>query len=330
VELPNWNTISISGYHIREAGSTAVQELAFTFANAMTYARAAMDKGMDFDEFAPRLSFFFNTHNDFLEEIAKFRAARTIWARIAKERFQAKNPRSMMLRFHAQTAGSTLTAQQPDNNIVRVAIQALAAVLGGAQSLHTNSKDEALALPTADAARLALRTQQIIAWESGVTNTVDPVGGSEAIECMTGEIERQVFELLEAVDRQGGMLAAIETGWVQSQIQESAYVYQRAIETGERIVVGVNQFQSQAKESVIIHSNNPGLEKDQVARLMTMRSRRDSRSVVACLNRLEAAARTEDNLLPHIVTAVEAYATVGEISDTFRRVHGEYREAPVS
>jgi len=330
VELPNWNTMSISGYHIREAGSTAVQELAFTFANAMTYARAALDKGMDFDEFAPRLSFFFNTHNDFLEEIAKFRAARTIWARIAKERFHAKNPRSMMLRFHAQTAGSTLTAQQPDNNIVRVAIQALAAVLGGAQSLHTNSKDEALALPTADAARLALRTQQIIAWESGVTNNVDPVAGSEAIEDMTRKIERQVFELLDAVDTRGGMLAAIETGWVQSQIQESAYTYQRAIETGERIVVGVNQFQAREKESVPTHSNNPDLETDQIARLATMRSRRDSQAVAECLGRLESAARTEENLLPHIVTAVAAYATVGEISDAFRRAHGEYREAPVS
>ena len=330
VELPNWNTMSISGYHIREAGSTAVQELAFTFANAMTYARAALDKGMDFDEFAPRLSFFFNTHNDFLEEIAKFRAARTIWARIAKERFHAKNPRSMMLRFHAQTAGSTLTAQQPDNNIVRVAIQALAAVLGGAQSLHTNSKDEALALPTADAARLALRTQQIIAWESGVTNNVDPVAGSEAIEDMTRKIERQVFELLDAVDTRGGMLAAIETGWVQSQIQESAYTYQRAIETGERIVVGVNQFQAREKEFVPTHSNNPDLETDQIARLATMRSRRDSQAVAECLGRLESAARTEENLLPHIVTAVAAYATVGEISDAFRRAHGEYREAPVS
>jgi methylmalonyl-CoA mutase, N-terminal domain len=329
VELPNWNTISISGYHIREAGSTAVQELAFTFANAITYARAAIDRGMDFDEFAPRLSFFFNTHNDFLEEIAKFRAARSIWAKIAKERFHAKNPRSMMLRFHAQTAGSTLTAQQPDNNIVRVAIQALAAVLGGAQSLHTNSKDEALALPTADAARLALRTQQIIAWESGVTNTVDPIGGSVAIETMTETMERQVFELLDAVEHRGGMLSAIETGWVQSQIQESAYAHQRGIETGERIVVGVNQFQTKEKESVAIHSNDPQLEKDQVSRLKTMRTHRDNPVVADSLARLESAARTEDNLLPHIIRAVEAYASVGEISDVFRKVHGEYREAPV-
>ena len=330
VELPNWNTMSISGYHIREAGSTAVQELAFTFANAIAYCNAAIDRGMDFDSFAPRLSFFFNTHNDFLEEIAKFRAARTIWARIARERFHAKNPRSMMLRFHAQTAGSTLTAQQPDNNIVRVAIQALAAVLGGAQSLHTNSKDEALALPTADAARLALRTQQIIAWKSGIANTVDPVGGSEAIEMMTREIERQVLGLLDGVDSRGGMLAAIETGWVQSQIQESAYSYQRAIETGGRIVVGVNQFATREKESVPTHSSDPDLERDQVARLAAMRSGRESQTVVECLNRLESAASTEDNLLPHIITAVAAYASVGEISDAFRRVHGEYREAPVS
>jgi len=330
VELPNWNTISISGYHIREAGSTAVQELAFTFANAITYSRAALDKGMDFDEFAPRLSFFFNTHNDFLEEIAKFRAARTIWARIAKEWFHATNPRSMMLRFHAQTAGSTLTAQQPDNNIVRVAIQALAAVLGGAQSLHTNSKDEALALPTADAARRALRPQRVIAWESGVTSTVDPVGGSEAIETMTNEIERQVFALLDAVDKRGGMLAAIETGWVQSQIQESAYAYQRAIETGERIVVGVNQFETREKEFVPIHSNDPELERDQVARLAGVRSDRNFQAVSECLRRLESAARSEDNLLPHIASAVAEYASVGEISDAFRRVHGEYREAAIS
>ncbi|HET9943872.1 MAG TPA: methylmalonyl-CoA mutase family protein [Terriglobia bacterium] len=330
VELPNWNTISISGYHISEAGSTAVQELAFTFANAIAYANAAIDRGMDFDAFAPRLSFFFNTHNNFLEEVAKFRAARTIWARIAAERFQAKNPRSMMLRFHAQTAGSTLTAQQPDNNIVRVALQALAAVLGGAQSLHTNSKDEALALPTADAARLALRAQQIIAWESGVTNTVDPVGGSEAIEGITKSIEDQVFELLSSIEQRGGMLAAIESGWVQSQIQDSAYAYQRSIEAGERIVVGVNQFQMQEKSSVPIHTVDPRLEQDQFARLTKTRAERDNRSVTECLNRLEAAARTEDNLMPYIVAAVTAYASVGEISDVFRRVHGEYREAAIS
>jgi len=330
LELPNWNTISISGYHIREAGSTAAQELAFTFANAVTYAQAAIDRGSDFDTFAPRLSFFFNTHNNFLEEIAKFRAARRIWARIAKERFGAKNPRSMMLRFHAQTAGSTLTAQQPDNNIVRVALQALAAVLGGAQSLHTNSKDEALALPTADAARLALRTQQIIAWESGVANTADPVGGAEAIENLTDDLERQAFQYLETIDRLGGMLPAIETGWVQKQIQDSAYDYQRSIETHERIVVGVNQFQNKDDQGVPIHYSNPETEKEQVARLVELRKERNGQAVAECVRRLESAARTEENLLPHIVTAVDAYVSVGEISDAFRRVHGEYREAGIS
>ena len=329
-ELPSWNTISISGYHIREAGSTAVQELAFTFANAITYSQAALDKGMDFDAFAPRLSFFFNTHNDFLEEIAKFRAARRIWAKIARERFNARNPRSMMLRFHAQTAGSTLTAQQPDNNIVRVSLQALAAVLGGAQSLHTNSKDEALALPTAEAARLALRTQQILAWESGVTNTADPVGGAYTIETMTDEIERRTFELLETIERLGGMLSTIETGWVQSQIQDSAYTYQRSIETGERVVVGVNQFQDREGEVVPIHSHDPAFENTQVAHLAGVRNRRDSQAVAESLRRLESASRTDENLLPHILAAVSAYASVGEISDAFRRVHGEYREALVS
>ena len=329
-ELPNWNTISISGYHIREAGSSAVQELAFTFGNAIAYVQAALDRGMDFDEFAPRLSFFFNTHNDFLEEIAKFRAARTIWAKIARNRFHAKNPRSMMLRFHAQTAGSTLTGQQPDNNIVRVAIQAMAAVLGGAQSLHTNSKDEALALPTADAARLALRTQQIIAWESGVTNTADPLGGSLAIEAITEDIEREVSEMLSAIEERGGMLSAIESGWIQAQIQDSAYAYQRAIESDERIIVGVNRYETDGQELIVIHTNNPDLEKEQVSRLNARRTARDRQEVTAALGRLESAARTEENLLPHIIDAVAVYASVGEISDVFRRVHGEYREAPFS
>lgn len=329
-ELPNWNTISISGYHIREAGSTAAQELGFTFANAVAYAQAAIDSGMEFDAFAPRLSFFFNTHNDFLEEIAKFRAARRIWARLTKDRFGAKNPRSMMLRFHAQTAGSTLTAQQPDNNVVRVALQALAAVLGGAQSLHTNSKDEALALPTADAARLALRTQQIIASESGVTNTVDPVGGSWAIESLTDDLERQAFEYLDRIDQMGGMLPAIERGWVQSQIQESAYDYQRSIEEKKRIVVGVNELRIDEEESIPTHAVSPEVERAQVARLMRARQSRDSQAAAEALRRLESAAATKENLLPHILAAVEAYATVGEISDTFRRVHGEYREALVS
>jgi len=329
VEMPSWNTISISGYHIREAGSTAVQELAFTFANAIVYSEAAGRSGMDFDAFAPRLSFFFNTHNDFLEEVAKFRAARRIWARIASERFEAKNPRSMMMRFHAQTAGSTLTAQQPDNNIVRVTLQALAAVLGGAQSLHTNSKDEALALPAAEAARLALRTQQIIAFESGVTNTVDPVGGAPAIENATDEMERQAFEYLDKIDSMGGMLNAIETGWVQSQIQESAFAYQRSIERGERIVVGVNQFRMDGDDSIPLHSNDPELEKIQIAQLKEVRRHRDAHQADACIRTLQAVAATEENLMPHIVNAVSAYVTVGEISDAFRRVHGEYREALV-
>jgi methylmalonyl-CoA mutase N-terminal domain/subunit len=330
-ELPNWNTISISGYHIREAGSTAVQELAFTFANAIAYSEAAIASGLDFDAFAPRLSFFFNTHNDFLEEISKFRAARRIWARIAKERFDAKNPRSMMLRFHAQTAGSTLTAQQPDNNVVRVALQALAAVLGGAQSLHTNSKDEALSLPTSEAARLALRTQQIIASESGVTNTVDPVGGSWAIESLTDNMEREAFEYLEKIDRLGGMLSAIESGWVQRQIQDAAYAYQRSIEEKRRIVVGVNDFRIDEHESVPTHVLDPEVERAQTARLQRVRSERNARDVADALNALESAAvTTRENLMPHILKAVDAYASVGEISDTFRRVHGEYREALIS
>jgi len=326
-ELPNWNTISISGYHIREAGSTAVQELAFTFGNAIAYVQAAIERGLDFDSFAPRLSFFFNTHNDFLEEIAKFRAARRIWARIAKDRFLAKNPKSMILRFHAQTAGSSLTAQQPDNNVVRVTLQALAAVLGGAQSLHTNSRDEALGLPTADAARLALRTQQIIAAETGVINTVDPVGGSYAIEALTGEVEEQTMALLKKIDDLGGMLPAIESGWVQSQIQEAAYSYQRGIETQERVVVGVNEFQMDEATTVPFHTLDPEREREQVARLQSVRNSRNAAAVAGSLERLEAASRTDENLMPHILNAVQGYATVGEISNVFRRVHGEFREA---
>jgi len=326
-ELPNWNTISISGYHIREAGSTAIQELAFTFGNAIAYVEAALRRGLKFDSFAPRLSFFFNTHNDFLEEISKFRAARRIWAHLAKERFGATNPRSMMLRFHAQTAGSALTAQQPDNNVTRVAIQALAAVLGGAQSLHTNSRDEALGLPTADAARLALRTQQIIASEIGVTNTVDPVGGSYAIESLTNEIEHQVLESLKQIDGMGGMLPAIESGWVQSQIQESAFQYQRSIESKDRVVVGVNEFRNQETNRVPLHVLDPNREREQIDRLHKLRDSRDAATVSASLQRLESASRGEDNLMPHILNAVEAYATVGEISDVFRKVHGEFREA---
>ena len=325
-EVPNWNTISISGYHIREAGATAVQELAFTFANAITYVQAALDRGLDIDSFAPRISFFFDTHNNFLEEIAKFRAARRVWAKLMRDRFGAKNPRSWMLRFHAQTAGSSLTAQQPDNNVIRVTIQALAAVLGGAQSLHTNSKDEALAIPTADAARLALRTQQIIAHESGVINTVDPVGGSYAIEALTDQMEGEVTQYLEKIDSAGGMLAAIENGWVQGQIHEAAYKYQQSIEKKERIIVGVNEFRIDEEQKVPIHLGDPAIEAAQIESLLNVRLTRDSNVVQQALDRLDKAARASENLMPHILEAVEAYATVGEISDALRRVHGEYRE----
>ena len=325
-EVPNWNTISISGYHIREAGATAVQELAFTFANAITYVQAALDRGLDIDSFAPRISFFFDTHNNFLEEIAKFRAARRIWAKMMRDRFGAKNSRSWMLRFHAQTAGSSLTAQQPDNNIIRVTIQALAAVLGGAQSLHTNSKDEALAIPTADAARLALRTQQIIAHESGVINTVDPLGGSYAIEALTDQMEGEITQYLEKIDSAGGMLAAIESGWVQGQIHEAAYKYQQSIEKKERIIVGVNEFRIDEEQKIAIHLGDPAIEAAQIENLLNVRLTRDSDLVRQALDRLDKAARASENLMPHILEAVEAYASVGEISDALRRVHGEYRE----
>jgi methylmalonyl-CoA mutase N-terminal domain/subunit len=326
-DVPNWNTISISGYHIREAGATAVQELAFTFANAITYVQAALDRGLDIDSFAPRISFFFDTHNNFLEEVAKFRAARRLWAKMMRDRFGAKNSRSWMLRFHAQTAGSSLTAQQPDNNVVRVTIQALAAVLGGAQSLHTNSKDEALAIPTADAARLALRTQQIIAHESGIINTVDPLGGSYAIEALTEHIENEVAEHIEKIEAAGGMLAAIENGWVQSQIHESAYKYQQSIETKERIIVGVNGFRIDEEQKIPLHSGDPAVESAQIESLSRAREMRDTAAARGAVQRLEDAARSSTNLMPYILDAVEAYATVGEISDAFRRVHGEYQEA---
>jgi methylmalonyl-CoA mutase, N-terminal domain len=325
-KVPNWNTISISGYHIREAGATAVQELAFTFANAITYVQAALDRGLDIDSFAPRISFFFDTHNNFLEEIAKFRAARRIWAKMMRDRFGAKNSRSWMLRFHAQTAGSSLTAQQPDNNLIRVTIQALAAVLGGAQSLHTNSKDEALAIPTADAARLALRTQQIIAHESGVINTVDPLGGSYAIEALTDQMEGEITQYLEKIDSAGGMLAAIESGWVQGQIHEAAYKYQQSIEKKERIIVGVNEFRIDEEQKIAIHLGDPAIEAAQIENLLNVRLTRDSDLVRQALDRLDKAARASENLMPHILEAVEAYASVGEISDALRRVHGEYRE----
>ena len=325
-EVPNWNTISISGYHIREAGSTAVQEVAFTLADGITYVEAALAAGLEIDEFAPRVSFFFNAHNNLLEEIAKYRAARRLWASIMRGRFKARDPRSMMLRFHTQTAGSSLTAQQPEVNVVRTTIQALAAVLGGTQSLHTNSMDEALALPTEDAARVALRTQQVIAYESRVADTADPLAGSYAIEHLTDDIEEQAREYLKKIEAMGGMLRAIETGYVQREIQESAYLYQKAIETQEQVVVGVNRFQVDEEEQVNVLRIDPALEQAQVERVRALRARRDAQLTTDALNRLEQASKTDENLLPHILACVEAYATVGEISNTLRRVWGEYRE----
>ncbi len=326
-ELPEWNTISISGYHIREAGSTAAQELAFTFANAIAYIQAAIQAGLAVDSFAPRLSFFFNSHNGFLEEIAKFRAARRIYANLMRGRFGAKDPRSLTLRFHVQTAGSTLTAQQPDVNIVRTAVQALAAVLGGAQSLHTNSRDEALSLPTEESARLALRTQQVIAYETGVTNTVDPAGGSEHIEALTDSLEQEVDEYIRRIDDMGGALRGIETGYIQNEIQNAAYEYQRTVESGERIVVGMNRFQQDDERSIPGFRLDPALERAQVEKLRQVRASRSQSAVDQTMTALERAARDGSNLMPPIVDAAEAYATVGEISDRLRAVFGEYREA---
>jgi methylmalonyl-CoA mutase N-terminal domain/subunit len=325
-EVPNWNSISISGYHIREAGSTAVQEVAFTLGDAITYVEAALQAGLDVDEFAPRISFFFNAHNNLLEEIAKYRAARRLWAHIMRERFKARDPRSLMLRFHTQTAGSSLTAQQPEVNIVRTTIQALAAVLGGTQSLHTNAMDEALALPTEEAARLALRTQQVIAHESGVADVADPLGGSYAIEHLTDEIEDRASNYLERIDALGGMLRAIETGYVQKEIQESAYRYQKAIESEESVVVGVNRFQSKEETPVTTLRIDPAIEQQQIERVRAVRARRDATAVDTALAKLEAAANSTENLVPRILECVEAYATVGEISDRFRNVWGEYKE----
>ncbi len=325
-EMPEWNTISISGYHIREAGSTAIQEVAFTFANAIAYIEAAISAGLAVDSFAPRLSFFFNAHSNFLEEIAKYRAARRLYAKIMRDRFGATNPRSLMLRFHVQTAGSTLTAQQPDVNLVRTAIEALAAVLGGAQSLHTNSRDEALGLPTEDSALLALRTQQIIAAETGVTNTADPTGGSSEIERLTDEIERGAADYIARIDSMGGTLRAIECGFVQTEIQNAAYVFQREVESGSRIIVGVNRFQQQDRR-VPTFRIDPALERTQIDRLRQVRASRNETAVCRKLDRLVEAARGTDNLMPPILDAAEAYATVGEISDRLRSVFGEYREA---
>ncbi|ADL07958.1 acyl-CoA mutase large subunit family protein [Thermosediminibacter oceani] len=323
--VPKWNTISISGYHIREAGATAVQEVAFTLANGIAYVEAAIKAGLDVDEFAPRLSFFFNAHNDLLEEVAKFRAARRLWARIMKERFKAKNPKSMMLRFHTQTGGSTLTAQQPDNNIVRVTIQALAAVLGGTQSLHTNSRDEALALPTEESVRIALRTQQIIAYESGVTETIDPLAGSYYVEHLTNLIEQKAMEYIQKIDELGGAPKAIEKGYIQQEIQDSAYRYQQEIESGRRIVVGVNKFQIEEEPPKNLLKVNPEVEKIQKKKLETLRATRDNIAVQNALEELSKKAATDENLMPSIINCVKAYATLGEICDTLRRVFGEYK-----
>jgi methylmalonyl-CoA mutase, N-terminal domain len=331
--IPKWNTISISGYHIREAGSTAIQEVAFTLGDGMAYVQAAIDAGLEVDDFAPQLSFFFNAHNDLLEEIAKFRAARRLWARIMRDQFHAKDPRSLLLRFHAQTAGSSLTAQQPENNIVRVAIQGLAAVLGGCQSLHTNSLDEALALPTEDAALIALRTQQIIAHETGVTNTIDPVAGSYAIEQLTNEIETGAQAYIDKIHAMGGpldgTLRAIESGFIQGEIQKAAYEFQRAVESNQQIVVGVNDFKIEEERPVDILRVHEQIERDQVARLCAFRLRRDSARATSALEELARRAAGGENLLPAILAAVEYNATVGEISDTLRRVFGEYRESVV-
>jgi len=326
-EAPRWNTISISGYHIREAGSTAAQEVAFTLADAIAYVEAAIERGLAVDEFAPRIAFFFNSHNQFLEEIAKFRAARRLWARIMRDRFNARDPRSQALRFHAQTAGSSLTAQQPEVNIVRTTVQALAAVLGGAQSLHTNSMDEALGLPTENAARLALRTQQVIGYESGVADTADPLGGAYAIEHLTNEIERLAEDYIQKIDELGGMLKAIEKGYVQREVEHAAYEYQRKVESGEQTIVGVNRFTMEESPSVPLLRIDPELERQQIERLSRVRARRDAREVREALEQIEQAAGTDDNLMPHIIRGVEAYATLGEISDRLRAVFGEYTGA---
>ncbi len=327
--VPEWNTISISGYHMREAGSTAVQEVAFTLGNGMAYVEAAIKAGLDVDQFAPRLSFFFNAYSNFLEEVAKFRAARRMWARIMREHFKARNPKSWMLRFHTQTAGSTLTAQQPENNIVRTAIQAMAAVLGGTQSLHTNSYDEALALPTEQAARIALRTQQIIAYESGAPQTIDPLAGSYYVESLTNEIEKRAAEYLGKIEVLGGMLKAIERGFVQHEIQNAAYEYQQKVDNQEAIVVGVNRFEVEEEKPIPIQRIDPALEPKQVERLRALRAKRDAGPWQAALAGVEEAARSGANVMPRILAAVEASATVGEISDAMRRVFGEYKEAVV-
>ncbi len=325
-EVPKWNTISISGYHIREAGSTAAQEVGFTLADGIAYVDAAIKAGLDVDTFGQRISFFFNSHNDLLEEVAKFRAARRLWAKIMKERFKAKNPRSMMLRFHTQTAGSTLTAQQVDNNIVRVTIQTLAAVLGGTQSLHTNSRDEALALPTEDSVRTALRTQQVVAEESGVTNTVDPLAGSYFIEAMTDLIEKEAKDYIDKIDSMGGMAEAIDAGFVQTEIQKSAYKYEMEIENQERIIVGVNKFQIKETEHKDLLKIDMKVQDEQIKFLKKIRSERNNELVIQKLEALKKTAEGTDNLMPFILDAVKVYASIGEICNTMRKVFGEYKE----
>jgi methylmalonyl-CoA mutase N-terminal domain/subunit len=328
-EVPKWNTISISGYHIREAGATAAQELAFTLADGLEYARWSVDRGMDIDEFAPRLSFFFNCHNDFFEEVAKFRAARRIWAREMRERFGAKNPRSWWLRFHTQTAGVSLTAQQPELNLIRTAIQALAAVMGGTQSLHTNSMDEALALPSEKAARLALRTQQVIAHESGVANTVDPLGGSYFAEALTKEMEDEANRYFHRIEDTGGVLPAIESGFFQREVAESSYRYQREIDSRERVIVGVNEYVMDEPLEIPILEMDPEGERRQIEGLQRLRRERDNREASRCLRALEQACRDEENVMPYLLDAVNAYCTLGEICDVMRDVFGAYQEQPV-
>ena len=325
-EIPKWNTISISGYHIREAGSTASQEVGFTLANGIAYVEAAIKSGLELDNFAKRLSFFFNAHNDLFEEVAKYRAARRLWAKIMKERFSAKDPRSMMLRFHSQTAGSTLTAQQVDNNIVRVTIQALAAVLGGTQSLHTNSRDEALSLPTEESVRIALRTQQIIAYESGVTNTIDPLAGSYFVEALTDQIEKDAEEYINKIDLMGGMVSAIEAGYVQSEIQNSSYKFEKELETGNKIVVGVNKFQIKEDSQKDLLKININVQEEQIKFLHKIKAERNNDEVKSKLKNLEKAAEGSDNLMSYILSAVKSYASIGEICNTMRSVFGEYKE----
>jgi methylmalonyl-CoA mutase N-terminal domain/subunit len=329
-EMPLWHPISISGYHIREAGSTAAQELAFTLADGFTYVEWALERGLEIDDFAPRLSFFFNAHLDFFEEIAKYRAARRIWATLMREKYGAKDPKSWLMRFHTQTAGVSLTAQQPEVNIVRTAIEALAGVLGGTQSLHTNSYDEALALPTEDAVRIALRTQQVIAHETGVVNTIDPLGGSYYVEHLTDELERQAYEYFDRIEQLGGVVAAIKENFFQAEIADAAFRYQREVEAEERVVVGVNRYKLEAEPEVELHRVDPALETEQIARVRELRGRRDSAAVEAALTRLkEDAARDDRNLMAPIVDAARAYVTMGEMCDAFREVWGVWRETPV-